>query len=89
LPLAASLGALASTFTERKNAMPAVIYQRPKSAMQSGRALTNRWMLEFEPAMAKKPDPLTGWAGSGDTRRQVRLSFPDCEAAKAYADNFR
>ena len=62
------------------------IYQRPKNAMQSGRAQTDRWVLEFEPAEAKRPDPLTGWAGSGDTREQVRLSFPTAEAAQAYAE---
>ena len=61
------------------------IYQRPKNAMQSGRARTAEWVLEFEPAEAKKPDPLTGWAGSGDTREQVRLSFPTCDAAVEYA----
>ncbi|WP_425228791.1 ETC complex I subunit [Sphingomonas sp.] len=62
------------------------IFQRVKSSMQSGRANTDRWQLEFEPAEAKRPDPLTGWAGSGDTRDQVRLSFPTAEAAVAYAD---
>lgn len=61
------------------------IYQRPKNAMSSGKARTDRWMLEFEPAEAKRPDPLTGWAGSGDTRDQVRLGFPTLEAATAYA----
>jgi hypothetical protein len=68
--------------------MAARIYQRPKNAMQSGRALTDLWVLEFEPAEAKKPDPLTGWAGSGDTQQQVVLKFPDLEAAKAYADKY-
>jgi hypothetical protein len=62
------------------------IYQRPKNAMQSGRYRTDRWILEFEPAEAKRPDPLTGWAGSGDTREQVRLSFATAEAAQAYAE---
>ena len=62
------------------------IYQRPKSSMQSGRARTGSWMLEFEPGEAKRPDPLTGWAGSGDTREQLKLSFPTQEAAIAYAD---
>ncbi|MEG3145958.1 ETC complex I subunit [Sphingomonas sp. RT2P30] len=62
------------------------IYQRPKNAMQSGRANTDRWVLEFEPAEAKQPDPLTGWAGSGDTREQVKLSFPSVAAAQAYAE---
>ncbi|MFT5537759.1 ETC complex I subunit [Parasphingorhabdus sp.] len=66
--------------------MAARIYQIPRNAMQSGRALTDKWMLEFEPAEARKPDPLTGWAGSGDTQRQVELSFDSCDAAKAYAD---
>ena len=54
--------------------------------MQSGRARTDAWILEFEPAEAKKPDPLTGWAGSGDTQGQVRLGFPTLDAATAYAD---
>jgi hypothetical protein len=62
------------------------IYQRIKNSMQSGRAGTGQWVLEFEPAEAKKPDPLTGWAGSGDTRGQVFLSFPTVDAAKAYAE---
>lgn len=61
------------------------IYQRPKNAMQSGRARTQIWVLEFEPAEAKQPDPLTGWAGSGDTRDQLKLTFPSAEAALAYA----
>ena len=61
------------------------IYQNAKSSMQSGRAGAGSWMLEFEPSEAKQPDPLTGWAGSGDTRGQVKLGFPTLEAAKAYA----
>jgi hypothetical protein len=61
------------------------IYQRPKNAMQSGHARTGQWVLEFDPAEAKRADPLTGWAGSGDTSEQVRLTFPDSDAAVAYA----
>lgn len=61
------------------------IYQRPKNAMQSGRARTQIWVLEFEPSEAKQPDPLTGWAGSGDVRDQLRLTFPSLEAAQGYA----
>jgi hypothetical protein len=62
------------------------IFQRPKNAMQSGKARTQGWNLEFEPSEAKHADPLTGWAGSGDTREQVRLSFPSQEAAVAYCE---
>ncbi len=61
------------------------IYQRPKNAMQSGRARTDRWVLEFEPREAQRPDPLTGWAGSRDTLTQLRLNFPTLEAATDYA----
>ena len=62
------------------------IYQRPKNSTQSGRARTDMWVLEFESTEPKQPDPLTGWAGSGDTRDQVRLTFPTVEAARAYAE---
>lgn len=68
--------------------MKARIYQKPKNAMQSGRAGTERWMLEFAPAEARKADPLMGWAGSGDTQRQLRLGFPSREAAVAYAEKY-
>lgn len=62
------------------------IFQRPKNAMQSGKFRTDRWALEFEPAEAKRPDPLTGWAGSGDTGDQIRLGFPTAEAAIAHCE---
>ena len=62
------------------------IYQRPKNAMQSGRARTDNWVLEFAPSEAKKADPLTGWAGSGDVRGQLRLGFPTAEAAVAHCE---
>ena len=65
--------------------MPARIYQPPKNAMQSGRARSDGWVLEFVPAEAKKPDPLMGWAGSGDMNQQVVLSFVSAAEAQAYA----
>ena len=61
--------------------MAARIYQRPKNAMQSGKARTQEWVLEFERADPQRPDPLTGWAGSADTRRQLTLCFDSAEAA--------
>ena len=68
--------------------MSARIYQRPKNAMQSGKALVDQWVLEFDPAEARKPDPLMGWAGSGDTQSQVTLRFPCRDDAVAYADRY-
>ncbi len=61
------------------------ITQKPKNAMQSGRYGTSDWILEYEPSDAQRPDPLMGWAGSRDTRRQLVLKFPTLDAAKAYA----
>jgi hypothetical protein len=66
--------------------MTAVIYQTPKTATQSGKAKLDTWVLEFEQSEARRPDPLMGWTGSGDTQSQVRLTFPSKEAAKAYAE---
>jgi hypothetical protein len=68
--------------------MSARIYQRPKNAMQSGKSRTREWVLEFEQSQARKPDPLMGWTGSGDTQAQVSLSFPSKEAAQAYAKKY-
>ena len=65
------------------------IFKRPKNAMQSGKYRTDAWQLEFEPSEPKRPDPLTGWAGSGDTRDQVRLFFPTLEAAVAYCEDVK
>lgn len=66
--------------------MAARIYQIQKNAMQSGKALTHIWVLEYVSAQAKQADPLTGWAGSGDTQAQVKLTFPSQAAACAYAE---
>ncbi|MDH5559200.1 MAG: ETC complex I subunit, partial [Alphaproteobacteria bacterium] len=51
--------------------MHARIYRPAKTAMQSGRAKTEGWVLEFEPRNAVTPDPLMGWCGSADTGRQI------------------
>ena len=61
------------------------IYRPAKTATQSGRARSNRWVLEFPTALAQCRDSLMGWAGQGDTRRQVRLEFDSEEEAVAFA----
>ncbi|WP_028056015.1 ETC complex I subunit [Sphingobium bisphenolivorans] len=66
--------------------MSALIYQIQKNALQSGKARTNQWVLDFAQSEPRKADPLTGWTGSGDTQSQVKLTFPSEEAARAYAD---
>ena len=67
--------------------MPEVrIYRPAKNAMQSGRANTRHWVVEFEPTDRKEPDPLMGWNGSGDTRSQVQLRFGSKQDAVAFAE---
>ncbi len=66
--------------------MPARIYKPAKTAMQSGLARTESWVLEHEPAAARQIDPLMGWTSSGDMRSQLRLTFDSKEAAIAYAE---
>ncbi len=66
--------------------MRARIYQPPKTAMQSGRAGTDHWVLEFEPASPLRPDPLMGWIGSTDTQAQVKLTFETRDEAVSFAD---
>jgi hypothetical protein len=62
------------------------IYRPTKTAMQSGRALTHKWLLEFEPAAPREVEPLMGWISGRDTRRQVQLRFETREEALAYAE---
>ena len=65
--------------------MLARIYRPSKTAMQSGKAKTREWVLEFEPASARVPDPLMGWTLSSDMNGQVRLAFDTREEAVTYA----
>jgi len=66
--------------------MLARIYRPAKTAMQSGKAKSHEWRLEFEPATARTQDPLTGWTSTTDMNGQVRLSFETKEEAVDYAE---
>lgn len=62
------------------------ISEQERKSTQSGKANAGKWLLEFERQEPLRPDPLTGWNGSGDTNPQVRLAFPSKEEAIAYCD---
>jgi hypothetical protein len=62
------------------------ISELDRKTTQSGKANAGRWLLEFERRQPQRPDPLTGWNGSGDTNPQVRLTFATKEAAILYCD---
>jgi hypothetical protein len=61
------------------------IYQPSKTATQSGRGNTKRWVLEYEIESKRRPEPLMGWTSSEDTLNQVRLRFDSKEDAVAFA----
>jgi NADH dehydrogenase ubiquinone Fe-S protein 4 len=61
------------------------IYRPAKTAMQSGKAKTRAWLLEYEPASRREPDPLMGWSSARDTLNEVRLHFDTLEEAVAFA----
>jgi hypothetical protein len=67
--------------------MLARIYRPAKTAMQSGKAKTKDWVLDFQPASARRSDPLMGWTQSTDMSGQVRLTFETREEAVAYAQS--
>jgi hypothetical protein len=62
------------------------IFRPAKTAMQSGRANTKRWVLEYEQATRREPDPLMGWSSARDTLNQVRMKFESLDEAKKFAD---
>ena len=67
--------------------MLARIFQPSKTAMQSGKAKTKDWVLEFEPRAARRSDPLMGWTQTSDTESsQVLLSFDTKDDAVRYAE---
>jgi hypothetical protein len=54
--------------------------------MQSGKARTKEWFLDYEPEQPREIEPLMGWTASGDMRQQVRLRFDTAEGATAYCE---
>ncbi len=63
------------------------IYSPAKSAMQSGLAKTEGWVIEPELPTARFPEGLMGWTSSGDTLNQVKLKFPTLEDAIKFAES--
>ena len=62
------------------------ISELERRTTQSGKAKAGKWLLEFERQEPQRPDPLTGWNGSGDTNTQVRITFRTRDEAIAYAE---
>jgi hypothetical protein len=67
--------------------MKAKIYKPAKNAMQSGRANTERWVLEYELETPRRPEAIMGWTSANDTLNQVRMRFESRDAAVAFAES--
>lgn len=63
----------------------AVIHCPSPSVTQAGRRGVGEWVLEFVPRARPYVEPLMGWTGGSDPLSQVRLHFPNRDAAVAYA----
>jgi hypothetical protein len=66
--------------------MTARIYKPARTAMQSGTAKTQEWVLDYEPEQPRAVEPLMGWTSSGDMKQQLRLQFDTKEEAVAYCE---
>ena len=62
----------------------AKIYKPSKTAMQSGKRNTKKWLLEFD-TLNTGINPLMGWETSKDTMSEVKLQFSTKEQAINYA----
>src|SRR3981081_2482443 len=72
---------------EEDRFMALALISRPsKTAMQSGRRQTRKWLLEFEPATRRDPAPVVGGSSARDTLNEVQLHFDTLDEAVAFAD---
>src|SRR5258708_7772800 len=62
----------------------ATISRPAKTAMQSG-ARTRKWVLAYEPATRRQPDPLMGWTSAEDTLNEAGLHSATVEEEIASA----
>jgi hypothetical protein len=66
--------------------MTARIFMPAKTAMSSGLAKTQKWVLEYEPVAPRAIEPLMGYTSSSDMTAQIRLKFETRQEAVAYAE---
>ncbi|HVY89539.1 MAG TPA: ETC complex I subunit [Hyphomonadaceae bacterium] len=65
--------------------MVARIYRPAPNAMQSGKANSKEWLLDFESETPRTVDPLMGWISNADTNPQLRMYFDTREEAIEFA----
>jgi hypothetical protein len=66
--------------------MVARIFRPSKTAMQSGRGKSGRWVLVYDPEEPRSVEPLMGYTSAADMKQQIRLTFDSRDQAVAYAE---
>ena len=62
------------------------IYQPTKSAMQSGRRNSKKWLMEVvDENGVRSLNPLMGWVSASDTSSQLKFEFVSKEEAVKFA----
>ncbi|MCH9853308.1 MAG: ETC complex I subunit [Alphaproteobacteria bacterium] len=61
------------------------IFQQPKTAMQSGRAGTDEWLVQFELEQVKITDAGMQWQTRPNTNSQLKLKFATLSEAEEWA----
>lgn len=63
----------------------ALIYRPARNSMQSGRAQTHKWLIQFNSNVPRWENSLMGWTSSRDPVQGVTLKFENKEDAVKYA----
>jgi hypothetical protein len=61
------------------------IFKPAKSAMQSGRANTQKWIIYYEWEDCQYVEPIMQWTASTSTKSQVKLEFESKQEAIDFA----
>ena len=66
--------------------MKFLIYRQTKSAMQSGKLNTKKWILEpIEPKNSRSNNNIMHWVSSDNTKNQLRFEFANKQDAIDFA----
>lgn len=63
----------------------ALIYRPARNVMQSGRAQTHKWLIQFNSDVPRWENPVMGWTSSRDPVQGMALKFESKEDAINYA----
>ena len=65
----------------------ALIYRPTRNVMQSGRAQTHKWIIQFNSDVPRWENPLMGWTSSRDPVQGITLKFDSKDEAISYAQD--